>query len=251
MKELAYYDGRTYEASKCNHWGIGAMLRAGWTFELLVEHGFVEPITMPGRCQNPECVECYGMPPYTQEQVDAMNAERELELRLEVDASQASAIINDAIQAAVGVSATTATLINQIIERDAHGKAKYGTTLDRTDLSLTDWLQHQAEELADGAGYALAAKREAERLLEIKRLAGWLVMGLNEHAPRLRHDTLKELNALLEGEEVQPPSVSQRARDIEQAAWALVRADEAVKYGGNPDNVKGALDDLRSTLKRA
>lgn len=171
-------------------------------------------------------------------------------MRLEVDASQASALIDDAIQAAVGVSATTATLINQIIERDAHGKAKYGTTLDRTDLSLTDWLQHQAEELADGAGYALAAKREAERLLEIKRLAGWLVMGLNEHAPRLRHDTLKELNALLEGEEVQPPSVSQRARDIEQAAWALVRADEAVKYGGNPDNVKDALDDLRSTLKR-
>ena len=171
-------------------------------------------------------------------------------LELRFDASQASTLIDDAIQAAVGVSSTTATLINQIIERDAHGKAKYGTTLDRTDLSLTDWLQHQAEELMDGAGYALAAKREAERLLEIKRLARWLAMGLNEHAPRLRHDALKALNALLEGEEVQPPFVNQRARDIEQAAWAVVRADEAVKYGGNPDNVKGTLDDLRVTLKR-
>jgi len=229
IEELAYYEGRIYEASNSNHWGIGAMLGAGWTIDLLVEHGFVEPIAMPGRCQNPECVECYGVPPYTQEQVDAMNAEHERvgkggdrviypldvgntvsfrgepriptpepePVSLEVDASQASAIIDDAIQAAVGVSATTATLINQIIERDAHGKAKYGTTLDRTDLSLTDWLQHQAEELADGAGYALAAKREAEKLLAIKKAARWLVMGLNEHAPRLRHDALRELNELL------------------------------------------------------
>lgn len=118
-------------------------------------------------------------------------------MRLEVDASQASALIDDATQAALGVSATTAALINQIIERDARGKDKYGTTLDRTDLSLTDWLQHQAEELADGAGYALAAKREAEKLLAIKKAARWLVMGLNEHAPRLRHDALKELNELL------------------------------------------------------
>lgn len=118
-------------------------------------------------------------------------------MRLEVDASQASALIDDAIQAVAGVSATTATLINQIIERDTRGKAKYGTTLDRTDLSLTDWLQHQAEELADGAGYALAAKREAEKLLAIKKAARWLVMGLNEHVPRLRHGALKELNELL------------------------------------------------------
>ena len=49
----------------------------------------------------------------------------------------------------------------QLIERDRAGLAKYGTTLDRTDLALTDWLQHLAEELLDAAGYALAAKREA------------------------------------------------------------------------------------------
>jgi hypothetical protein len=201
IEELVYHEDRIYKASRSNHYGINAMLRAGWTIELLIEHGFVEPVDTE-RCQNPECVECYGMPPYTQEQVDAMNAEREsgpkpVTMRLEVDASQASAIIDDAIQSVAGVSATTATLINQIIKRDAHGKAKYGVTLDRTDLSLTDWLQHQAEELADGAGYALAAKREAEKLLAIKKAARWLVMGLNEHAPRLRHDALRELNVLL------------------------------------------------------
>ena len=51
----------------------------------------------------------------------------------------------------------------QLIERDRRGQAKYGTSLDRTDLSLPDWLQHMAEELLDAAGYALAAKREARQ----------------------------------------------------------------------------------------
>ena len=51
----------------------------------------------------------------------------------------------------------------QLIERDQRGRAKYDTSLDRTDLSLPDWLQHMAEELLDAAGYALAAKQEALR----------------------------------------------------------------------------------------
>lgn len=59
----------------------------------------------------------------------------------------------------------------QLIERDAHGQRKYGTSLDRTDLNLGDWLQHQAEELMDGAGYALAAKREYEALMALLREA--------------------------------------------------------------------------------
>lgn len=65
----------------------------------------------------------------------------------------------------------TRQLVEQVVSRDAAGRQKYGTTLDRTDLSLADWLQHQAEELMDGAGYALAAKREAERLQAVERAA--------------------------------------------------------------------------------
>lgn len=49
-----------------------------------------------------------------------------------------------------------------LIERDRAGREKYGTSLDRTDLSHGDWLQHLCEELLDGAGYALAAKRTHE-----------------------------------------------------------------------------------------
>jgi len=57
------------------------------------------------------------------------------------------------------VSDTTAALIDLLRQRDAAGRAKYGATLDRTDLTHAQWLQHMAEELLDGAGYALAALR--------------------------------------------------------------------------------------------
>ncbi len=57
------------------------------------------------------------------------------------------------------VSDTTRRLIDLLVERDRVGRAKYGTTLDRTDLTRDQWLQHMVEELLDGAGYALAAKR--------------------------------------------------------------------------------------------
>lgn len=59
------------------------------------------------------------------------------------------------------VSKTTAALIDLLVKRDQAGRAKYGTTLDRTDLRHGEWLQHMAEELLDGAGYALAAMRTA------------------------------------------------------------------------------------------
>lgn len=57
------------------------------------------------------------------------------------------------------VSSTTQALIELLIKRDQAGRVKYGTSLDRTDLLHTEWLQHMAEELLDGAGYALAAIR--------------------------------------------------------------------------------------------
>lgn len=58
-------------------------------------------------------------------------------------------------------SATTQALIRMLIERDERGRQKYGATLDRTDLTHEQWLQHMAEEMLDGAGYALAAIRVA------------------------------------------------------------------------------------------
>jgi hypothetical protein len=37
------------------------------------------------------------------------------------------------------------TIIELIRHRQAQGLAKYGTSMERTDLAITDWLQHAIE----------------------------------------------------------------------------------------------------------
>ena len=97
--------------------------------------------------------------------------------------------------------ANVSEVTRQLIQRDRHGREKYGQTLDRTDLKLADWLQHQAEELMDGAGYALAAKREAEKLMEVLLLAGALCEQISgAEASRMGHsarDILFKLSDLV------------------------------------------------------
>lgn len=55
-----------------------------------------------------------------------------------------------------------------ILQRDAVGQSKYGTSMDRTDLLPGQWLQHLAEEQADALQYGLRLKR---KLAEIVREA--------------------------------------------------------------------------------
>jgi hypothetical protein len=45
------------------------------------------------------------------------------------------------------------SVINQFRERSEVGIKKYGTTLDRTDLSALDWINHAQQELMDGILY--------------------------------------------------------------------------------------------------
>ena len=42
---------------------------------------------------------------------------------------------------------------DDLLRRSQLGIAKYGVTLERTDLSLRDWLQHTYEETLDQANY--------------------------------------------------------------------------------------------------
>ena len=44
-------------------------------------------------------------------------------------------------------------VIAKFLARAQLGKAKYGVTLDRTDLKTLDWIQHAQEELMDGILY--------------------------------------------------------------------------------------------------
>ena len=48
--------------------------------------------------------------------------------------------------------------------RSAAGQAKYGATLDRSDLDLRDWLQHAYEEGLDQCLYLRRALLELDRL---------------------------------------------------------------------------------------
>jgi len=45
------------------------------------------------------------------------------------------------------------SVINKFIERSIMGKEKYGTDLDRTDLEITEWIQHAQEEHMDAILY--------------------------------------------------------------------------------------------------
>jgi hypothetical protein len=47
-------------------------------------------------------------------------------------------------------------------ERSATGIRKYGTTLDREDLTLDQWLNHLQEELMDATLYLSRIKKEIE-----------------------------------------------------------------------------------------
>ena len=44
-------------------------------------------------------------------------------------------------------------IVEKFKQRSAFGKAKYGTDLDRTDLSVLDWIQHAQEEHMDAILY--------------------------------------------------------------------------------------------------
>jgi len=58
-----------------------------------------------------------------------------------------------------------------LLTRSQAGIAKYGTTLERTDLSLLDWLQHAYEETLDQANYLKRAIMELDAQATPKLMA--------------------------------------------------------------------------------
>ena len=62
----------------------------------------------------------------------------------------------------ITTSGTEARVIVDIAERQAHGIAKYGTTVADNPLALKEWMQHAYEELLDGAVYLKRAMEEIE-----------------------------------------------------------------------------------------
>ena len=54
-------------------------------------------------------------------------------------------------------------VMSKFYERSQRGIEKYGTMLTRTDLNLTDWLNHLQEELMDATLYIEKLKDEASK----------------------------------------------------------------------------------------
>ena len=52
------------------------------------------------------------------------------------------------------------SIITQFKERSHKGKAKYGVDLDRTDLSLLEWIEHAKQEHMDAILYLEKIKQE-------------------------------------------------------------------------------------------
>jgi len=64
----------------------------------------------------------------------------------------------------VVATGTEAQVCRDIATRQAHGIAKYGTTVDDNPLTQQQWLQHMYEELLDGAVYAKRLMNEMQKL---------------------------------------------------------------------------------------
>ena len=54
------------------------------------------------------------------------------------------------------------SVVNKYKQRSEVGIKKYGVTLDRKDLNLSDWLTHLQEELMDATLYIEKLKQEAQ-----------------------------------------------------------------------------------------
>ena len=59
-------------------------------------------------------------------------------------------------------------VVEKFLQRSAVGIAKYGVTLDRTDLGALDWIQHAQEELMDGILYLEKLKQTMNAIGPLK-----------------------------------------------------------------------------------
>jgi hypothetical protein len=99
-------------------------------------------------------------------------------------------------------SATLTALFDLFRQREQLGLAKYGTTVDRTDLTPARWRQHHREELMDALLYSLAEEREQAETFQA-RVSTWmdqcflpsLYSNMTERGDRLLEEVLELLQS--------------------------------------------------------
>ena len=60
------------------------------------------------------------------------------------------------------------SVVQQFLQRADFGFKKYGTNLDRTDLSVLDWIQHAQEEHMDAILYLEKLKQEYSKKSDVE-----------------------------------------------------------------------------------
>ena len=69
------------------------------------------------------------------------------------------------------MSQVLAKVFSEFIEREERGVKKYGTTMDRNDLSLDEWIEHMKQELMDAILYLEKIKTiyDAQRFTDYQK----------------------------------------------------------------------------------
>jgi len=62
-------------------------------------------------------------------------------------------IFVDSMETTFKPDSIVAAVVQKFLQRSEFGQQKYGTTLDRQDLTTLDWIVHAQEELMDGILY--------------------------------------------------------------------------------------------------
>jgi hypothetical protein len=60
----------------------------------------------------------------------------------------------------IQLDSIVSSIINQFTVRSLMGKAKYGVDLDRTDLTILEWIEHAKQEHMDAILYLEKIKQE-------------------------------------------------------------------------------------------
>jgi len=84
-----------------------------------------------------------------------------------------------------------------LLDRSVVGLKKYGVTTERTDLNLSQWLQHLLEELLDAANYVQAAKNSVGDLQQAQDRLFDVLLGDDGQAHKEAERYLERANPAL------------------------------------------------------
>lgn len=71
-------------------------------------------------------------------------------------------ILNPPLRSIQKTDSVVDSIIDQFVERASFGKQKYGTDLDREDLSVLEWIEHAKQEHMDAILYLEKLKKIVE-----------------------------------------------------------------------------------------